>query len=187
MAKTFAGLNELNRLEETLPQMSRRQRSAFSAVCAERVILLVENYFGHATDCLKAIDLTWRFALGENISTSEVERVAQDCDSLVEKLYKDDETGSILGAVNVACYALETTRDPEPEPALRAAVNARSAARIDDRKHGDEYLQEEAEWQILALEVALNTLQPTRDMFRRLPSNPNWSQVYLRNPQPDRS
>lgn len=169
------GLSQQREIEERLPTLSPSMRAAFVAACAERVLPVLEDYYGtQRAECRRALDLTWRFALGESVPEAERQSVVDACEALVDPLYDEDEDGATLYALNAISYALQSTLKPEAEPAELAISNASDAASTDDLDRGDEYISEEADWQLLAFEVASRATGVKRDMFAHLPAPPRW-------------
>ena len=169
------GLDQLNHIRESLPTLSPHQRTAFAVACAERVVPVLEDYYGkRKTQARNAIDLAWRWALGEAIPESKLKKAIAACEALVDPLYENDEDGATLYALNAISYALQTTVQAEVKPAELAISNASDAAQTDDIKHGNDHIIEEANWQLLAFDVALKATEVRRDMFQQLPAPPNW-------------
>ena len=182
MADVPSGYYQMKRIEELLPGLSQRQRSAFAAACAERVFPLLENDLADSSLCKSAIELAWRFAAGAPLDDKEAQDVAERCEGLVAELYEDDEKGATLSAVNAAIYALMSARKLEAKFAEAAAADAQGAAETDtiDRAVRGQYCEEEAEWQMRALDLAIATPAPTRDMFAPLAGEPQWLRIYRR-------
>lgn len=182
MADVPSGYYQRERIREALPGLSARQRAAFAAACAERVFPLLENDLADSSLCKSAIDLAWRFAAGAPLDDNEAQDVAERCEGLVAELYGDDETGATLSAVNAAIYALMSARRLESKFAEAAAADAQGAAETDtiDRAVRGRYCEEEAEWQMLALDLTIATPVPTRDMFASLAAEPQWLRIYRR-------
>ena len=178
MTKTPPGYHERKRIAEELPRLSRRRRAAFAAGCAERVLPIVQNYFGQSEVGDRALRLTWRYALGETVDGADVDAVIKEGEDRVGDLYEAEETGATLRALNAVIFALESTRKLECGVAQRAASEAQGAAGSDTGKSGDLYIQEEADWQMAALEMTIATEAPTRDMFKRIAVEPNWLRLY---------
>lgn len=182
MADMPSGYHQRNRVSEVLPQLSQRQRTAFAAGCAERVMPVLENYLGDNSLCETAIDLAWRFAAGATLDDKEAQGVADRCEELVAELYDDDERGATLSAANAAIFALESARKPESKFAEAAAADAQGAAETDnvDRALRDQYLEEEADWQMKALNLTIAMPAPSRDMFAPIDGEPQWLSTYRR-------
>jgi hypothetical protein len=68
---TTMTFEELDRIDEELPRLNRRQRTAFAAACAERVLPIYERYAGTTAPCGAAINLV---ALGHKLSVVAVKR-----------------------------------------------------------------------------------------------------------------
>lgn len=169
------GLAQHKQIAERLPQLSPHIRTALAVRCAQRVLPVLEDYYGEQKPtCRTAIELAWRFALGEVIPRTELETAVSECEAMAEELYEDDEDGATLYALNAISFALQTTLTPEVKPADDAISNASDAAHTGDTKRGKQHIDEEANWQLLALDVALKASGVTRDMFEHLPSPPHW-------------
>lgn len=169
------GLAQHRQIEEKLPALSRELRTALAAACAERVLPVLEDYYGERRDeCRNALELAWRFALGEAPPETELRSAVEACEAMAEELYEDDEDGATLYALNAISYALQTTLQPETKPADESLSNASDAAHTGDTKRGKDHINEEADWQLLALDVALEAKAVSRDMFKHLPSPPQW-------------
>jgi len=127
----------------------------------------------------RAIDLAWRYATGENVDKSQVQETVDALEKLVDKLYdNDDGASATLYALNAVSFTLQSTVKLESKMAEDAMCDAGDAAQSEDVERGDEHIQEENDWQMLALDVALTAAKPTREMFKHLPSNPKWLQLY---------
>lgn len=168
------GTEQHRRISAALPELSRRMRTAFAAGCAERVMPLLEYHYGDPKECREALEGAWTFASGGEISGAELQQRWEACDALVDELYEADERGYVMRAVYAVCCALESAMAVGSEVAERAIEEAADAAAAGDVDDGDAGIQEEAEWQELALDVAMTAQQPSRDMFRHLPSTPAW-------------
>lgn len=176
MAK-IPGNEERKIIEEALPRLSRGQRAAFAAGCVERVLPLVEHFFGHAQPCRGAIEQVWRVALGEPVDPAEVAKCAAACDAWVDELHENGETGGAIRAVKATWYALHSLDKPEAKAVQDAVWEAQTAVDFEESKQGDEFIQEEAEWQVLALRIC-ETETPRRDMFAALPHDPRWLRAF---------
>jgi hypothetical protein len=177
MVKEPPGYHERKRIHEHLPKLSPRQRSAFAAACAEHVLPVLEKYQGPGSPCVRAIDVAWQFAGGLQPDAMELERIAADCEGLVAELYEADETGATLRAANAAIFALESVRKPESSIAEDAASEAQGAADSDAGAAGDAYIQEEADWQIRALDLVSSAATLTRDLLRDIAGTPRWLEM----------
>ena len=150
-------------------------RTALAAACAERVLPVLEDYYGERrNECRTALDLAWRVALGEAIPNAELHAAFDVCERMAEELYDDDEDGATLYALNAISFALQTTLVPEVKPADECLSNASDAAHTGDTKRGKDHINEEADWQLLALDVAMRATDIKREMFKHLPSPPRW-------------
>jgi hypothetical protein len=146
------------------------------------VFPLLENDLADSSLCKGAIELAWRFAAGAPLGDKEAQDVADRCEELVAELYDDDERGATMSAVNAAVFALDAARKSESKFAEAAAAEALDAAETDtiDRAVRGQYCEEEAEWQIRALDLTIATPAPTRDMFAPLAGEPEWLRIYRR-------
>jgi hypothetical protein len=178
MAKLPAGYHERERIETELPSLSQRQRSAFAAACAARVLPVLKDYLTRDLLCECAIETTWRFACAESYDKAAAEKLREDLDGVIEELQDDGETGATLHAAKAAIFALESTLWPESEPAFLASCEAMDAA-DGDMDDGDTHVQEEANWHAMALDVTLKTSKPARDMFASLNREPDWLRAFL--------
>jgi hypothetical protein len=179
----FPGYKEGELLRARLPHLSRQQRAAFAAACAERLLPLYQFFFRKPQRCVEAIDLAWRFAMGEAVNEADVRAVDDACEALVHRLYEKDDTDYPLYVVKSMIGALHSIRSTTVDAALEAAFNAEDAANRADVEHrdsADSPMLEEATWQLMALDVAASADRITRDMFSALPSNPKWLQEFRR-------
>lgn len=177
MAKDPAGYREQKRIEAELPKLSPRQRCAFAAACAGRVLPVVRDYLTQDTSCESAVEMTWQFACGEAFDPVAAKNLLDELEEVVEELHDDDETGATLHAVNAAIFALESTVEPESEPAYIASCEAQDAA-DGDLDEGELHLQEEANWQIRALDLTLKVPHPTRRMYSSIDVEPAWLRAF---------
>src|SRR5882724_13283631 len=150
---------EEKHINETIPLLSRRARTAFAIGCAERTVPLADWYFGPRQRPMfeKAIERCWSFALGETVPESELEALYQHFDALADKLYEKDEDGSpYLFTVLAFLFAIESARQPEGKVTQTSVGYSRGAASGEDAhaSHAT-HTQEEAVWQALAIDVAL--------------------------------
>ena len=166
---------EIDRIDEELPRLSRRQRTAFATACAERVLPVFERYRPDDDYCRRALTMAWRFVENEALDAEEVDELSDEGEELVDQLHAQDETGATLRAANAAIFALGSVRQKESTLAAEAATEASSAAFHDDIDHADDYAQEEAEWQMRALDLAITVAAPTRSTFVALIADePEW-------------
>lgn len=77
MANVLAGYHEQKHIEEELPKLSQRQRCAFAAACAERVIPVLKDYLTQDSLCEAAVEMTWQFALRRAIRPCRGEEAAR--------------------------------------------------------------------------------------------------------------
>jgi hypothetical protein len=174
MAQDPSGYDERKRLQRELPNLPKSVRTAVAAAFAERVLPILEDYFDDAAVFREAVDLTWAFALQGNGDEERLQEVVDEIEELSEQLYDHEEIGAKLYALNAVTHALQSAVSPESKLAEDAAADAQGAADLDAGDVGDEYSQEEADWQMLALDIANKTPIPTRDMFNSLPSDSRW-------------
>jgi hypothetical protein len=80
--------------------------------------------------------------------------------------------------LNAISFALQSTMKVESKMVEDAASDAAAAARSEDEKLANQHFEEEVDWQMQALQVAQGAARPTRGMFKHLPSNPRWLQLY---------
>jgi hypothetical protein len=180
---TFPGYDELQLLRARLPILSPQQRAAFAAASAERVLPLHLFFFRKPRRCVDAIDLAWRFALGEKPNETEVRAVDNACEALVGELYESDDVGYPMYSLKSMIGALHSIGSTTADAALEADLNAADAANSADfehRKSPDSARLQEFTWQLMALDVAASADRITRDMFSALPSNPKWLQEFRR-------
>jgi hypothetical protein len=169
------GLEQHNQIRESLPSLSRQARTAFAVACAARVLPVLEDYYGEArVECRDALDLAWRYALGEDPPEAEIKATIAACEAMVDELYDADEDGATMYALNAISYALQTTQQAESKTADLAMSNASDAAHTSDIDHGDDHINEEADWHLLAYDVARRASAISRDMFAHLPAPPKW-------------
>lgn len=176
----FPGYREGEILRESLSKLSPQQRAAFSAACAERVLPLHLFFFGKPQRCVDAIDLAWRFAMGEAPNEAELRNVDAACEELVGELYDSDDTDYPMYSLKSMIGALHSIGSTNADAALEAAFNAEDAANSADFEHQDAPMLEEAEWQLKAVDAVTLATRITRDMFSHLPSNPKWLQEFRR-------
>jgi len=177
MAQYPAGYHERKRIEAELPGLSQRQRCAFAAACAARVLPVLKDYLMQDSLCESAVEMTWSFACAEAYDEAAAEKLLKDLEGLVEELHDDDETGATLHAANAAIFALESTVRPESEPAFVASCEAMDAA-DGDMDDGELHIQEEANWHAQALDISLKTSNPTRGMFASINAEPAWLRAF---------
>jgi hypothetical protein len=177
MANDPAGYNEQKRIEAELPKLSQQQRCAFAAACAGRVLPVVKDYLTQDTLCESAVEMTWQFACGGAFDPKAAQKLLDDLEGVVEELHDDDETGATLHAVNAAIFALESTVKPESEPAYIASCEAQDAA-DGDMDDGELHIQEEANWQIRALDLTPRFPVPARDMYSSIDVEPAWLRAF---------
>jgi hypothetical protein len=139
---------------------------------------ILEDYLGDNSLFISAIDLTWKFATDDAFDESEADSILKKCEDLVAELYEADETGATLHAANAAIFALRSTRVPESTQTITAMSEAQGAADCDMGAEGDPQIQEEAAWQIGALEITLRNDEPTREMFRSIDIEPAWLRTF---------
>jgi hypothetical protein len=181
-----AGFAERQHMRALLPTLSPAQRAAFAAACAERVLPLINDYYGQsvllseAQRCAEGVDLAWRFATGDGPSDSEVQQVVAACEALIDDLYENDETGFPMYAVKSALGAALSVTDSADGP-MDAVYYAQDASVTYDVDHADDHVREEAAWQMKALDVVRATPTPARDMFKHLASPPQWLDVFRRS------
>jgi hypothetical protein len=179
----FPGSKEGELLSARLPKLSRQQRAAFAAACAERLLPLYHYFFRKPQRCIEAIDLAWRFAMGETLNEADMRAVDDACEALVDRLYEKDDTDYPLYTVKSMIGALHSVNSTTANAAEEAAFNAQDAAKRADFEHRnspDPPMLEEALWQLKALDVAASADRITRDLFSQLPSNPKWLQEFRR-------
>jgi hypothetical protein len=173
MTQAPSGYSERKRLEKELPGLTVPVRTALVAACAERVLPILEDYFEDAALFREAVALTWSFALGKS-DEGAWERVVAAIEERAEVVYDDDEIGCRLYALNAVSYGLQSAVAADSDLAVRALSEAQGAADLDAGDLGDVYSQDEAEWQLAALDVALAAKAPTREMFAALPGEARW-------------
>jgi hypothetical protein len=174
----FPGYEEGEILRKRLPKLSRQQRAAFAAASAERVLPLYRFFFRNPTRCVEAIDLAWRFAMGETADEADLRAVDSECEAQVHELYESDDVGYPMYALKALIGALHSVTDTTSKAAEEAAFNAEDAAKSADSAHRGQAMLEEAKWQLQALDVLESSDRIGRDMFAHLPSNPSWLQEF---------
>jgi hypothetical protein len=167
-------------LRARLPALSPHQRAAFAAVSAERVLPLYVYFFNGPTRSVDAIELAWRFAMGDSPAGDDLREVDESCEAQIGELYDSDDTGYPMYSLKSMIGALHSVTDATESAALDAAFNAQDAARSADIEHEDSAVLEEATWQLRALDAVAASDRITRDMFAHLPANPNWLQEFRR-------
>src|SRR5262245_36920201 len=102
------GAEQHDQIRESLPALSRQARTAFAVACADRVLPVLEDYYGPpCSECRKALDLAWRFALGED------PLVRAECDLL--RIANDTASGEqSRGAGNDECFGCGPHRRHRP-------------------------------------------------------------------------
>jgi hypothetical protein len=176
------GYDELKRIKEELPGLSPRMRTALASGCAERTLPVLERYFKDVKVFRDALDEAWAFAVQGQIDKSQIQKLVDDIERRSEQLYDDDEIGATLYALNAVTYALQSTITPESKVAEKAISDAGGAADLDAGPAGEAYVQEEAEWQSQALDVAKTAAVPRRDMFSALPADARWMRALKARP-----
>ena len=174
MMRKPPGYAEQKRIRDELPALSPRMRTALAAACAERTLPVLERYFKDLKVFRDALETAWSFALRGQADAAQVEKLSDDIERRTEKLYEDEEIGATLYALNAVSFALKSAITPESTPAAKAISDAGGAADLDAGDVGEEYVQEEAEWQVQALDVAKKASHPRRDMFAALPADSRW-------------
>lgn len=165
-------------LQASLGRLSARMRTAFTVGCAERVLCLYE------LDCRPddsriraAIELAWRFAVGEEPEPEEID--AADA-GLRAAIPNPDEPGGQTPAY-MACltlgFALDAIDDPTPESAVNGAFEALDAVDVFEDFFEPEsraWSVTEQEWQLRALAVceAGGDGPVSRNLFTALGANP---------------
>jgi hypothetical protein len=172
------GYEARQRIRQQLPLLPARARAALLANCAERVLPVLQNYWGRLAPFDKAIELTWAFALDHPVQDEDIASAVAACDKSTQELYDDDETGATLRAANAVYWAVKSIQDPQPLAWEQSMSEAQGAADIDDPKRGDTFIAEEAEWQIKALDIVASAKVPFREMFDSIKSEPEWLRVY---------
>src|SRR5438876_9578437 len=124
----FPGYDERQLLRTRLPKLSPQQRAAFAAAAAERLLPLYRFFFRKPQRCVDAIDLAWRFAMGDTPSEADVRAVDDACEEWVGKLYDKDDTDYPLYTINSLQGALHSVGSRSADAAQEAAFNAQDAA-----------------------------------------------------------
>lgn len=168
------GYDERKRFDEEVPKLTQKQRCALAAACAQRVMPILAAYLSDMKVFESAIDLAWRFATDEGFDEGAADLVLAECEQVVATLYEDEETGATLRAANAAIFALRSARIPEARQTTAGMSDATDATDWNQDPEGDLHIQEEANWQMRALDVALNTPIPRRDMFQSIDAEPAW-------------
>ncbi len=183
----FPGELQWDRITAELPRFSRRQRAAFAAGCADRVLPVAIAHVGKPRPCRDAVDLTWRFAEGEAVSKKEVAALTKECQDIIDQMGDEEDDGGGASpaqeAIMCTAYALDTVTSRDCEAAEGAADCATSTAQMDD-KDCDAHIEEEATWQVLALDVVRSAKVLERGMFDHLPANPRWLKVFRKRNRP---
>jgi hypothetical protein len=176
----FPGYNEMQSLRARLPALSPLQRAAFAAASAERVLPLYLYFFNGPSRCVDAVELAWRFAMGDRPDDHDVQEVDDACEAQIGELYDSDDTDYPMYSVKSLLGALHSVKDATEGAALDAAFNAQDAARSADVEHRDPAVLEEATWQLRALDALAASPRISRDMFAPLSGTPNWLQEFRR-------
>jgi hypothetical protein len=174
------GFEERERLRAQLPKLSRRHRTAFAAAVAERVLPLATHFFGKRTACDEAVELAWNYASGATLPKGEARKAADKCERLIDRLYAQDDTDYPMYVAKAAAGAVQSINGTTSDGAEEAAFCAQDAVGGANAKQADAAVQEEAEWQVLALAIALVAPKPARDMFASLPPTPRWLEKFRR-------
>jgi hypothetical protein len=174
------GYAEQMRLEETLPKMSPRARAAFVAGTVERILPVLAAHFDKPDAGVDALELVWRSALGDAVPEGEIADARAALETMTDALHDSDDVGAPLRAALALDGALASLQDPDAQLAADAATEAQYAAHLDDAEQGDAFVQEEADWQMRALELARIAARPKRDMFAALPADARWRQELRR-------
>jgi hypothetical protein len=172
------GYHQRKRFKEEVPKLTPQQRCALAAACAQRVMPVLAAYLQDTLVFESAIDLAWRFATDEGFDDAEADRVLGECEKVVAALYEDEETGATLRAANAAIFALDGARKPEASPITASMSEASGAADWNQDQEGDRHIQEETDWQTRALDIALSTPIPTREMFKSIDVEPAWLRAF---------
>ena len=174
MTPHLPGEKEAARIREGLPGLPERSRVAFAAGCVERVLPIVAFYDNDPNGGRNAVELGWRFALGEDVPEAEIEIELKQCAEWMDALDEDDNDGFMFHAVHAVTCLLRALREPESAVVELAVSKARYSTNLDDPDLGGGFVQEEAEWQLRALDIARTVTPPARDMFAQLPQNHRW-------------
>jgi len=172
-------MQESDRINELIPMLPPRTRTAFAIACFERTLPIVAWYFGpnEADPVRRAIDLCWDYAESGIESRVEVEAAIKHFAGLADQLYEDDQAASAyLYSINSLYWALQSMIAPEAKMAQNAvsfASDAAAAAALDGPKLQESNFDEETSWQLRALQAA-QAVAPDRKMFQSLSAKPNW-------------
>jgi hypothetical protein len=173
-----AGYQQLKRLEEEVPRLSRQARTALAAACATRTLPILSNCFADSTQQFRqALELCWQAAGGAPVDVDLNKKILKECNLLLDQLYEDDDTGAPVCALNAVMYALRSTYEPQAKNASDAALQAHAAARGDasDDEDSDAHLVEEANWQMKALDLISKMPPPyAKTWFREIDIEPKW-------------
>jgi hypothetical protein len=170
-------MQQSDRINELIPKLPARARTAFAIACFERTLPFVTWSFGpnEAEPVRHAMDLCWDYAESGIEARPEVEAAIAHFAALADELYEDDQAGSpYLFATNALYWALQSIITPEAKAAQNAANSASDAAFGGEQGNLQEAnVDEEMSWQLRALQVA-QAVPPDRKMFQSLATKPNW-------------
>lgn len=118
-------------LSRKLAALPNRLQVAFAAGCAEHVLPLFE-LCARSERPRKALEVAWRYALGENVSFEELRLAADSAASVIPNLDEDqsDEAELSRSAAVAVLETLDAVKDGVAAPAVRAAAGALSALSI---------------------------------------------------------
>jgi len=175
-------------INQKIRELSPRSRTAFAIGCAERALPVTDWYFGakQRPHFDEAIELCWSYALGNPVPKMAAKKAEKHWDATADRLYDKGEEGSpYLFGVLALLFALQSIGRSDAKVAQKSVSYSRGVpAGEDEPELHDTHIQEEAAWQVLALDVALATPEPTRDMFRGLPTDAKWLQSFRERKPP---
>jgi hypothetical protein len=138
------------------------------------------HFFDGPTRCVDAIELAWRFAMGEPPAGEDLREVDDACEAQIDELYDSDDTGYPMYSLKSMIGALHSVTDATTNAALDAAFCAQDAALCADFENKDAAELEEANWQLRALDTAASSDAVGREMFAHLRASPGWLQEFRR-------
>ena len=116
---------------ERLASLSERQRVAYAAACAERLMPLYRWFqsiesWGDAEVLERGIELAWNWVKGERSGAAELAEAVHECDAVIPDVddFHTPLASRALDAGSAVMQALQTCISPEPDIAAYAGESA---------------------------------------------------------------
>jgi hypothetical protein len=153
-------------VEDTIPKLGKRMRTAFAAACAERVHIVYLNGVDEPSRFgIECIELAWAYACRESVDLDDVRSRIENLDDTLSSITERDGRHAWYAMLAVF-HALNSVLDDTHESAIRAGHCSEDAPSFTNDAP-EETKIEERKWQLDALKKALGTPrdQITRNMF----------------------